>query len=55
LLHPDKAVVRPLLPSISWEIAQFIPRDRQISAVGQAFLEVIRAEIDLLKEQKFVV
>ncbi|MDA5558152.1 LysR substrate-binding domain-containing protein [Shimia sp. MMG029] len=55
LLHPDKAVARPLLPSISWEIAQFIPRDRQISAVGQAFLEVIRAEIDLLKEQKLVV
>ncbi|MCG7494381.1 LysR family transcriptional regulator [Thalassobius sp. Cn5-15] len=55
LLDPDKAVTRPLLPSISWEIAQFVPRDRQISAVGQAFLEVIRTEIDLLKEQKLVV
>ena len=55
LLDPAKVVDRPILPSISWDIAQFTPRDRPLSAVGQAFSDVIATEIGRLRDQGFVV
>ena len=54
LIDPEKVVDRPLLPSISWEIARFTPRDRPLSAVGQAFSEVVDAQIDRLRAQGLV-
>lgn len=55
LLEPDRVVDRPLLPSISWDIAQFTPRDRPLSAVGQAFSDMIATEIARLRSQGLVV
>lgn len=55
LLDPARVVDRPLLPSISWDIAQFTPRDRPLSAVGQAFSDMIASEIARLRSQGLVV
>ena len=54
LLDPAQVVDRPLLPSIAWDIAQFTPRDRPLSAVGQAFSDVIATEIARLRNQGLV-
>lgn len=54
LFDPDKVTDRPLVPTISWEIAQFIPRDRPISAVGLEFSNVIAEEINRLRSMGLV-
>ncbi|SFO52256.1 DNA-binding transcriptional regulator, LysR family [Cohaesibacter marisflavi] len=49
LLDEDKVVDCPLLPSIRWDIAQFVPKDRPLSGIGLAFAEVVATEIGRLK------
>lgn len=49
LLNPKKVVDRPILPTIGWDIAQFVPRDRQLSAVGHVFSDVVSQEIETLR------
>ena len=49
LLDDDKVVHRPLLPAIRWDIAQFVPKDRPLSGIGQAFADVVANRIGFLK------
>ena len=49
LLDPAKVTSHQLLPAITWDIAQFVPRDRPLSAVGLAFAKAVSSEIDRLK------
>jgi DNA-binding transcriptional LysR family regulator len=49
LVDPVKVSHHPLLPTISWEIAQFVPKDRPLSGVGRAFSDVVAKEIGKLK------
>jgi len=49
LLDPGKVTSHRLLPAITWDIAQFVPRDRPLSAVGLAFAQAVSSEIDRLK------
>ncbi|GHG96284.1 LysR family transcriptional regulator [Pseudodonghicola xiamenensis] len=49
LIDPDKVSSHRLVPAITWDIAQFTPRDRPLSTVGQAFAAAVAEEIDSLK------
>ncbi|MEX1663695.1 LysR family transcriptional regulator [Thioclava sp. 15-R06ZXC-3] len=49
LLDRSKAVDHPLLPTIRWEIAQFVPKDRPLNGIGLAFSHVVATEIERLK------
>jgi len=49
LLDPSKVTDHPLIPTIRWEIAQFVPKDRPLSGVGRAFSDVVAREIERLK------
>lgn len=49
LLNPAKATDHQILPKISWEIAQFVPKDRPLSGVGRAFSDVVGKEVEKLK------
>lgn len=55
LLDPDKVADRPILPTIGWEIAKFVPRDRQLSAVGHAFSDVVSQQIGILRDEGVVI
>lgn len=54
LLDPQKATAHKLLPAITWDIAQFTPRDRPLGAVGLAFAEAVADQIDQLKRDGLV-
>ena len=49
LLDPESVTSHRLLPEIAWDIAQFVPRDRPLSAMGLAFADAVSSEIDRLK------
>ncbi len=49
LLDPNRVTVHRLIPAINWDIARFIPHERPLSTVGQAFAEAVAHEIDSLK------
>ncbi|WOI32242.1 LysR substrate-binding domain-containing protein [Tritonibacter scottomollicae] len=55
LIDPDKVTAHRLIPEITWDIAQFVPRDRPLSAVGEAFAHAISEELESLKRQGLVV
>ncbi len=50
LLNLDMVSVHRLIPSITWDIAQFVPNGRPLSTVGQAFAAEVASEIDRLKQ-----
>lgn len=54
LLDPDRVSEHPLIPRISWEIAQFVPRDRPLSKIGEAFSAAIAHQVQLLKDRGLV-
>ncbi|CAN0656739.1 LysR family transcriptional regulator [Nitratireductor aquimarinus] len=47
----DDVIERPLKPSIPWEMAIFHHEDRPLSRIENAFIDTIRAEIGMLREQ----
>lgn len=47
----DDVIERPLKPSIPWEMAIFHHEDRPLSRIENAFIDTIRAEIGVLREQ----
>ena len=47
----DDVIERPLKPSIPWEMAIFHHEDRTLSRIENAFIDTIRAEIGMLREQ----
>ncbi|MFG6546860.1 LysR family transcriptional regulator [Sulfitobacter sp. 1A10445] len=49
LLNLDRVSVHRLIPSITWDIAQFVPNGRPLSTVGQAFAAEVASEINRLK------
>jgi DNA-binding transcriptional LysR family regulator len=49
LMDPAKASAHHLIPPITWEIAQFTPKDRPLSRIGKAFSDIVVGEIDKLK------
>jgi len=49
LLDLERVSVHRLVPSITWDIAQFVPHGRPLSTVGQAFAAVVAEEIESLK------
>ncbi|TQS70843.1 LysR family transcriptional regulator [Rhodobacteraceae bacterium] len=54
LSNPDKVSVHRILPAITYEIAQFVPQGRPLSAVGQAFARIVAQEIEKLKLEGLV-
>ncbi len=54
LLDHDKVVDCPLLPAIRWDIAQFVPKDRPLSGIGQAFSDVVANRISYLKTEGII-
>ena len=51
MVDPEKVVHCPLLPAIRWDIAQFVPKDRPLSGIGQAFSDVVSSRIGFLKTE----
>lgn len=49
LCNPDTISNHQLLPTISWDIAQFVPKERVLSRIGQAFSDIVAIEIEKLK------
>ncbi len=54
LLDLEKVSIHRLIPAITWDIAQFIPHERPLSTVGQAFAAAVAHEIDNLKRDGVV-
>ena len=54
LCNPDTVADHPLLPSIRWDIAQFVPKERPLSGIGHAFSSIIAAEIEKLKSDGII-
>ncbi|HBB85054.1 MAG TPA: LysR family transcriptional regulator [Sulfitobacter sp.] len=50
LLDLELVSVHRLIPSITWDIAQFVPHGRPLSTVGQAFAAGVANEIARLKQ-----
>ncbi|WP_278922840.1 MULTISPECIES: LysR family transcriptional regulator [Pseudophaeobacter] len=55
LIDTNKVTAHQLIPEITWDIAQFVPRGRPLSPVGQAFATAIADEIENLKREGLVV
>ncbi|WP_022706167.1 LysR family transcriptional regulator [Paracoccus zeaxanthinifaciens] len=54
LIDPAKVTSHRLVPAITWEIAEFAPRDRPPGIAARAFADAVQAEIDILKHSGIV-
>lgn len=51
LIDHRRVATKPLIPTIEWEIALFVPDDRPPSNTAQAFSEMLQQDIDMLKRK----